>query len=233
MSAVMPGTIVLLNGTSSSGKTSIVRALQARLNEPWLHTGIDEYAPRLPAKFTSVTGGPDPVYSNYTTLVYDRPTERKVVELGGVEFAYGEGQLVDVHLGPGAVHVLAARYRGMAATAAAGVNLAIDDVIFDPRVLRAAVDAFADSDALFVGLRLPLEVAEQREQARGDRGPGGARLFHERVHAHGLYDLELDTSMLTPNECAQRIAQALAAGQPRGAMQALGRAACPDAHNLL
>ena len=167
MNAVTPGTIVLLNGTSSSGKTSIVRALQARMGEPWLHTGIDEYAPRLPAKFTSVTGGPHPIYSDYTTLVYDRPVERKVLEMGGVEFAYGEGQLVDVHLGSGAVHVLAARYRGMAATAAAGVHLAIDDVIFDPRVLRAAVDAFASSDVLFVGLRLPLEVAEQRELARG------------------------------------------------------------------
>jgi chloramphenicol 3-O phosphotransferase len=111
----------------------------------------------------------------------------------------------------------------MAATAAAGVNLAIDDVIFDPRVLRTAVDDFVNSDVLFVGLRLPLEVAEQRELARGDRGPGGARLFHERVHAHGIYDLELDTSTLTPDECAERIAQALADGQPRGAIQELAR----------
>jgi chloramphenicol 3-O phosphotransferase len=225
MNVVTPGTIVLLNGTSSSGKTSIVRALQARMDEPWLHTGIDEYAPRLPAKFTGVTGGPNPVYSDYTTLVYDRPAERLVVEMGGVEFAYGEGELVDVHLGPGAVHVLAAKYRGMAATAAAGVHLAIDDVIFDPRVLRAAVDAFVASDVLFVGLRLPLEVAEQRELARGDRGPGGARLFYDRVHAHGLYDLELDTATLTPDECAQRIAQALATGQPRSAISELARRA--------
>jgi chloramphenicol 3-O phosphotransferase len=220
-----PGTIVLLNGTSSSGKTSIVRALQARMDEPWLHTGIDEHAPRLPVKFVSVTGGPRPVFSDYTTLVYDRPVERLVMKLGDVEFPYGDGTLVDVRYGPGAVRMFAARYHGMAATAAAGFSLVIDDVIFDPRVLRAAVDAFADSAVLFVGLRLPLEVAEQREQARGDRGPGGARLFYERVHAHGRYDLELDTATLTPDECAQRIAQALADGQPRGAIQELARRA--------
>ena len=30
------GKIIILNGTSSSGKTSIVRALQDRLAEPWM-----------------------------------------------------------------------------------------------------------------------------------------------------------------------------------------------------
>src|SRR5438094_108644 len=36
-----PGTIVLLNGASCSGKTSIARALQELMEEPWLHVGLD------------------------------------------------------------------------------------------------------------------------------------------------------------------------------------------------
>jgi chloramphenicol 3-O phosphotransferase len=215
------GTIVLLNGTSSAGKTSIARALQEVMAEPWLHTGIDEYAPHLPARFTTVSGGPDPEMSKYYTLIYSEPVERVVEDIPDRgEIAYGRGQLVDVHVGAKGLQLEAACYRGIAAIAAAGVNLVVDEVLFDPR-LRVVADALAGSDVLFVGLRLPLAVAEERERARGDRGPGGARVFYDRVHAHGLYDLELDTSQLSALECAHAIQQALAAGHPSRALQQL------------
>jgi len=38
-----PGTIVLLNGVSSSGKTSILKALQGILEEPYLDAGLDKF----------------------------------------------------------------------------------------------------------------------------------------------------------------------------------------------
>jgi chloramphenicol 3-O phosphotransferase len=218
------GTIVLLNGTSSAGKTSIARALQDIMDEPWLHTGIDEYAPHLPAKFTTITDERNPTISDYLTLIYREPAERIVEDVADRgEVAYGTGELVDVRLGAGAIRLVAARYRGIAAMADAGVNLVVDDLFFDPRALQAAVSALAFSDTLFVGLRLPLAVAEQRERARGDRGPGGARLFYDRVHAHGLYDLELDTSILTPMKCAEAIQHALAGDTPRRAVSELHR----------
>jgi len=37
------GRIVLLNGASSSGKSSIARALQGKIDEPCLHLCIDDY----------------------------------------------------------------------------------------------------------------------------------------------------------------------------------------------
>jgi chloramphenicol 3-O phosphotransferase len=73
---------------------------------------------------------------------------------------------------------------------------------------------------LFVGLRLPRELAERRERERGDRGPGGAAAFYDLVHAHAVYDLELDTSVLSPEECALQIKNAL--GNP-SRMQAFRR----------
>ena len=89
-------------------------------------------------------------------------------------------------------------------------------MIYDARVLRAAVHALAALPVLFVGVRCPLAVAEQRERARGDRAPGGARVFHGLVHAlvatHGRYDLEIDTSTCSPEEGAARIQEALATG---------------------
>lgn len=49
--AVTPGKIILLNGTSSSGKTSIVRALQDLLDEPFLDAGIDKFIWMLPRRY--------------------------------------------------------------------------------------------------------------------------------------------------------------------------------------
>jgi chloramphenicol 3-O phosphotransferase len=82
-------------------------------------------------------------------------------------------------------------------------------------VLKAAVDALCDCRVLFVGVRLPLAVVEQRERERGDRGPGGAAAFYDLVHAHGTYDLELDTATASSLECALRIKEALETDHPR------------------
>jgi chloramphenicol 3-O phosphotransferase len=176
----------------------------------------------LPAKFTTITNERDPTFSDYLTLIYREPAERVVEDVADRgEIAYGAGELVDVQLGDGAIRLLAARYRGIAAMAYAGANLVVDDLFCDPRALRAAVSALVTSDTLFVGLRLPLAVAEQRERERGDRGLGGARLFHDRVHAHDRYDLELDTSQQTPLACARVIQQSLSEGHPRRAIREL------------
>jgi len=45
------GTIILLNGTSSSGKTSIVKALQPILEEPYLDAGLDKFLWMLPERY--------------------------------------------------------------------------------------------------------------------------------------------------------------------------------------
>jgi chloramphenicol 3-O phosphotransferase len=68
---------------------------------------------------------------------------------------------------------------------------------------------------------MPLAVAEQRKRARTDRGPGGAAVFYHLVHAHGLYDLELDTSLATPLECARRIEEARESRRSRTAFRQL------------
>jgi chloramphenicol 3-O phosphotransferase len=49
-------TIILLNGISSSGKTSIARVLQQTLNEPYLQVSIDAFEDMLPDRYQE--GGP-------------------------------------------------------------------------------------------------------------------------------------------------------------------------------
>lgn len=45
------GTIIILNGTSSSGKTSLVNALQKVLTAPYLDAGIDKFIWMLPNRY--------------------------------------------------------------------------------------------------------------------------------------------------------------------------------------
>jgi chloramphenicol 3-O phosphotransferase len=47
--------------------------------------------------------------------------------------------------------------------------------------------------------------------------PGGPTAFYDRVHAHGIYDLELDTSKTSPRECALQIKTVLESKVPPGA----------------
>ena len=43
--------IIFLNGCSSSGKTSVVEAIQHLSNEPWLTFGIDIFFKAMPPKY--------------------------------------------------------------------------------------------------------------------------------------------------------------------------------------
>jgi chloramphenicol 3-O phosphotransferase len=46
-----PGTVLILNGTSSSGKTSILKELQNILSEPFIDAGIDKFIWMLPQRY--------------------------------------------------------------------------------------------------------------------------------------------------------------------------------------
>jgi chloramphenicol 3-O phosphotransferase len=119
-------------------------------------------------------------------------------------------------------------YPAFAVLASEGNNLIIDDVLFDPRALREAVCALEPLGALFVGVRCPLEVTERREPERGVRTLGLARAHYALVHAPGVYDLEVDTSISTPTECALQIRRRLVEGPAPAAFRRLRENWAPD-----
>ena len=186
--------IVFLNGTSSSGKTSIAKALQERLGPEWLHSGIDHYLERVAPTFHTVTTNPDADAPGLLWLM-----------------AADEDRLVDVRWGSVGARMVDGMYRAAAAYVAAGNKLIFDDVMFDDRATASMREALADASVLLVGVKCTLEEIERREAARGNRVPGSGRIQYERVHAGQSYDLEVDTSQLTTEECAVKIAEAIGA----------------------
>jgi chloramphenicol 3-O phosphotransferase len=51
--------------------------------------------------------------------------------------------------------------------------------------------------------------------------PRTVRLWQREVHIPGIYDLEVDTSLLSPEECAEVIRRRLEDGPPPSAFQRL------------
>jgi len=96
----------------------------------------------------------------------------------------------------------------VAAMANAGADLVVDEVIWDRADLDDYRRRLAGHDLRIVGVFAPLEVIERREQARGDRVLGLARWQYDKVHAGMAYDLELDTSVATPDALAAQLKSA-------------------------
>lgn len=202
---MIPANVVFLNGASSSGKTAIAGALQQVMAEFYFHTGIDHFLERVPLRFHAMGDGTEP--ANPYGVMWVMPSGQPPV----TELRYSEY----------GIRLFAGMYHAVAALARSGNCVVVDDVVFDPRILRAAVDALADIDVLFVGVRCPLETLLEREAARGDRMRGLGALQHEVVHAHGVYDMEVDTSTLSAMECALAIKDRLESGPKPMAFDAL------------
>jgi chloramphenicol 3-O phosphotransferase len=117
----------------------------------------------------------------------------------------------DATITPGPVgQKLAAGMRAaLAAFARADNNLLVDDVFIDSSWLDGWRTELTAVELRLVGVMAPLHVLEERETARGNRIAGEARAQIDVIH-HGIeYDLIVDTSRQSPEECARSILAAL------------------------
>ena len=174
--------IIILNGVGSVGKTSTARALQAMTAEPFLHVALDAFIDMLPKR---MIGHPD-------GLIFD------------TEEVHGQ-PCVTIRSGPVVAQAMRGMRHAVAAMAAQGNNLVVDEVILGEDKANAYRDLLSGFTLRFVGLFAPLEVLEEREHARSDRMIGLARWQFDRVHRGMTYDLEIDTSARTPEACARLI----------------------------
>jgi chloramphenicol 3-O phosphotransferase len=198
----MTGHIVFLNGTSSSGKSAIAGRLQNLGTPPYLATGFDHAIQSLPFSINSMTSeGDPPAEFDWAQCVLSR-TEPGISEL---------------RLGPLARATIAAMHRYAGDLARNGVNVILDDLLVDEEICRQTVDALVGVDVWFVGVRCPLAITVEREVARGDRMVGLARSHFETIHAHGPYDVEVDSSTHTAEEAARVILADVTSGRrPHG-----------------
>ena len=175
------GTVILLNGTSSAGKSSLARALQVVTAEPFLHVPMDAFLEMMP-----------PRYANHPEAFHFVPLEGSAPPQ------------VATSMGPYGARVMQGMRSAIAAMARDGLNLIIDTVMLDDE-WRLFEGLLAEFDVHLVGVFADIDVVEAREKQRGDRDIGQARWQSGRVHKGLAYDLTVDTSRVSPAEAAAQI----------------------------
>lgn len=129
-----------------------------------------------------------------------------------------------------------AMYESIAAHSRAGLNVVTDVGHYDGAILADSARRLTGLPVLFVGLRCPIEVIMERRKA-GQAGREGVYLtgsasveipapilrWQHDVHIPGIYDLEVDTSVLGPTESAAAIRRRLDEGPPPSAFRRLAQ----------
>lgn len=184
------GQIVVLNGPPRSGKSSIISVIQDEFAGVWMNLGVDVFAREVTPK-------------RYQPGMGLRPG--------------GEDHVV-YPLQPA---LYAAFYESIAAHSRAGLNVVADVGHHRQEILVECARRLDGLPALFVGVHCPIEVIMQRRNASPaehyatgsvEDPPLPVRRWQTEAHIPGSYDLEVDTSMLSPAACAEAIRRRLREG---------------------
>ena len=96
---------------------------------------------------------------------------------------------------------------------ASGNNIIIDDILLE-RFLDDYLAVFEPFDVTFVGVRCPIETINRREQSRPGRFPGTLMGTTSSVMPMAS-TMWMDTSAMSPRECAETVVQYQASHAPR------------------
>jgi chloramphenicol 3-O phosphotransferase len=191
------GWIIILNGPPRSGKSSIAEVIQDTFDGVWMNLGVDVFARSVtPARYRPGMGL--------------RPgSERPDIDA----------------LLPA---LYASFYDSVAAHSRHGLNVVVDVGHHD------SLNRLHGLPVLLVGVRCPIEVIMERRAAgqqerdgqyltSGQDGmiPDPVLRWQKEVHDPGIYDAEVDTSTMTPTECAEVIRERLAGRPPSAASRVI------------
>jgi len=171
------GIIVLLNGTSSAGKTSISKELINQKEILFHHLSIDDF------------------FKNYNEFIDNKfPDSEPTREVDDQVVAH---ILFD--------SIISVYYSTIKLFSEMGLNVIVDTVIDNDKRFNDYLDVLFDYPTLFVGVICSKEELARREQTRGDRTIGLANSQFDKVYCFNEYDLEVNTEELNPIECAEKI----------------------------
>lgn len=217
-----PGQLIIVTGTTGSGKTTTCSEFVAAQDDLWLHFGVDLFLGKaVPRKF--VDGG---------------PRSHEGVHMAPDDPGQPEGPAhLDLGIyGAGLMHTLNA----MAATAVrSGQKVIMDHITtIDPPLLQDMVACLHDVPVLFVALKPDPGLLQKRIDARlpeiihsmgvehGTRVNEGtkrvSRYMFSQIFSHDCFDLVIDTGTLSPPEVVAAIERRLGEG-PGDALATLAR----------
>ncbi len=240
-----PPIAILVNGPSSSGKTTFCRALQERLTHladgnheaAFARVAFDDVVLLMsdqlyPISFVKLQGG------NLTRLVSRTPQDGRAgweyVDESGGAGKHGGSPRLRLVLSPHGHRLLLGVHRSWGAHLELGTSLIIDHFLQDAAWAEDLLQVLQRTGATVfcVGVYCSLEELERRESSRGDGGFEGrplglARRSDELCHSHQLdYHLTISTDRQSTAESVESVVAAL---QDAGALHPGGPDGCETA----
>ncbi len=212
----MAGQIIIVSGTSGSGKSTACELFAKRSQDFWLLFGIDHF---LAGSFPSKYGHHGPLCEQGCQAV---PVDASDPD-GALRWQFGEW----------GTRAFAAFHEWVAAASRAECNIIIDHLmLLDPPILQDCIWRLRDLPVTLVSLKPPYEVLMERIASRkmdkkmptaefADDDPvkriverlGRLRpWFYEASYANAINDLEIDTSQHDPEAVCDQIEARLAQG---------------------
>ncbi|PZT53265.1 chloramphenicol phosphotransferase CPT family protein [Paenibacillus silvae] len=189
------GLIIFLNGTSSSGKSSIAEEIKKQAEVPLHHLSVDQF------------------FLNYEQFIDNTyPDMQPTRELDA-------NAMTDILINPiGSLY-----YATIKLFSEMGLNVIVDTVISNDKFFNDFYDVLADYPIMFVGVHCSKEELTRREQRRENRAAGLALSQFDYVYAYEEYDLEVNTEELSSAACAEKILQYMQSDQKYSAFKKINR----------
>jgi chloramphenicol 3-O-phosphotransferase len=213
----MTGQVIIVSGTSGSGKTTTTQTFTRRAKECYLMLGLDVLVGTMyPAKFTLFGERRKEGYSDF----HEDPANP------------GKPKS-DEYFGAVGWQSVRALHEMVAAAARSGQNMVIDHLAFvDPPLLQDLIWRLEGVPVLFVSLKPPFEVLEKRvterefvlpapiKEAMGDMSAAaiGEVLrrvlpwYYEAAYRNDCFDLVVDSAQFTPDQVCEQIERRLGQG---------------------
>jgi chloramphenicol 3-O phosphotransferase len=186
------GRVVLLIGPSCAGKSTLTKALQAASPAPLVSLSLDGLFAAVPDRWGGQgASASEGFHYEWLSGAEGQPGAVRKIGYGDV----GWRMLRGVHL-------------AAAAQTESGVDVVVDDMLLDGRVLADWREALADTPTLLVRLTAPLAELQRREMARTIHRTPGLAAGHFELHESVAADLLIDTSTNSAEAAARRVLRA-------------------------
>lgn len=169
------GKIIYLNGTSSSGKSTLAKTLQRKLTEPYFCIAMDTFTDIISPWFTGD-------YNGETAEILEKQSLSAMHHTIKLYSDLGYNVIVDDVI--------------CKWVSSQGIEY---------RLLEECVELMHDYPILFVKVYCPLEEIKRREIERGDRDIGSAEGNYNILYPKDDYDIVVNTYKNTSEECADMI----------------------------
>jgi len=186
------GTVIVLNGPSGSGKSSIQKEFQ-KLHMPnlWIKVGIDNLFDNVMPEITP---------ENMSFWQSKNPI--RWVETSKDD---AENNIVTLFVGQQGEKVAYAMNSAIAAYAKNGCNVIVDYIAYKKEWFDDLQEKLKDIKTFYIAVKIPLDVLERREVSRATSPKGHARSHYFTVYGDKKYDLTVNSEKNSAKEIAVQI----------------------------